>query len=143
MKSGDALPEMESEAPLVSFVTPFYNTAAYLEECITSVLRQTYRNWEYVLVNNCSTDSSAEIADRYAKQYPGRIRLQHNTAFLSQVQDYNAALRAVSPESKYCKVVQRMTGCFQIVSRVWWKSLKHTRTLVLSLHTNSKVMRSG
>lgn len=106
MGSNGVRPEMASSAPLVSVLTPFYNTDAYLEECITSVLRQTYTNWEYVLVNNCSTDRSAEIADRYVRQYPGRIRLQHNTAFLSQVQNYNAALRAISPESKYCKIVQ-------------------------------------
>lgn len=93
-------------APLVSVVTPFYNTAAFLEECIQSVLRQTYANWEYVLVNNCSTDGSAEIAKRYAEQYPNKIRVHHNTEFLSQVQNYNAALHLISPQSKYCKVVQ-------------------------------------
>lgn len=95
-----------SDAPLVSVVTPFYNTEAYLEECIASVLRQTYENWEYILVNNCSTDKSADIAERYARQHPEKIRLQHNTIFLSQVQNYNAALHAMSPASKYCKVVQ-------------------------------------
>ncbi len=105
-ESGDVLPEMGFVAPVVSFVTPFYNTENYLEECIASVLRQTYTKWEYVLVNNRSTDKSVEIADRYARQYPGRIRLLHNKEFLSQVQNYNAALRTISPESKYCKVVQ-------------------------------------
>ena len=106
MGSNDIRPEIASSTPLVSILTPFYNTDAYLEECITSVLRQSYTNWKYVLVNNCSTDKSVEIADRYARQYPGRIRLQHNTEFLSQVQNYNAALRTISRESKYCKVVQ-------------------------------------
>ncbi|MGA9789087.1 MAG: glycosyltransferase family 2 protein [Terriglobales bacterium] len=98
--------DMASNAPLVTVVTPLYNTDAYLEVCIRSVLCQTYDNWEYVLVDNCSTDRSAEVAGRYANQYPGKIRLQHNTAFLSQVQNYNTALRAISPVSKYCKVVQ-------------------------------------
>lgn len=97
---------MESSTPLVSVVTPFYNTDAYLEECIASVVGQTYTNWEYVLLNNCSTDNSVEIAERYARQYPGKIRLEHNSAFLSQVQNYNAALRLISLGSKYCKVVQ-------------------------------------
>ena len=54
---------MESQ-PLVSVVTPFYNTADYLGECIESVLRQTYENWGYVLVDNCSTDGLSEIAER-------------------------------------------------------------------------------
>jgi glycosyltransferase involved in cell wall biosynthesis len=106
MGSNDVQPEIGSNTPLVSILTPFYNTEAYLEECIASVLRQTYTNWKYILVNNCSTDKSVEIADRYASKYPDRIRLQHNTEFLSQVQNYNSALRAICCESKYCKVVQ-------------------------------------
>jgi len=51
-----------SHEPLVSVVTPFYNTQAFLPECIESVLRQSYENWEYLLVDNCSTDGSGEIA---------------------------------------------------------------------------------
>jgi len=97
---------MDAKRPLVSVVTPFYNTADYLSECIESVLRQTYDNWNYVLVNNRSTDKSAEIAEHYVKLYPERFRLEHNADFLSQVQNYNRALRLISPESKYCKLVQ-------------------------------------
>jgi glycosyltransferase involved in cell wall biosynthesis len=97
---------MDAKTPFVCVVTPFYNTEKYLSECIESVLRQTYTNWEYVLLNNCSTDGSAQIAEHYVKLYPDRIRLEHNSDFLSQVQNYNQALRFVSPRSKYCKVVQ-------------------------------------
>lgn len=91
--------------PLVSVVTPFYNTEQYLAECIESVLAQTYQNWEYILVNNCSTDKSAEIARKYAET-DERIRLINNNRILSQVQNYNLALRQISQESKYCKIVQ-------------------------------------
>jgi glycosyltransferase involved in cell wall biosynthesis len=97
---------MTSNAPFVSVVTPFYNTEAYLEECITSVIRQTYTNWEYILVNNCSTDRSAEIAEHYAAQYPEKIRLHHNSTLLTQIENYNHALRLISVESEYCKFVQ-------------------------------------
>jgi glycosyltransferase involved in cell wall biosynthesis len=93
-------------APFVSVVTPFYNTRDYLAECIESVLRQTYQNWEYILVNNCSTDGSAEIAQRYASRFPHKIRVVHTPSFLSQVQNYNFALTCISPDSKYCKMVQ-------------------------------------
>jgi glycosyltransferase involved in cell wall biosynthesis len=93
-------------APFVSIVTPFYNTREFLPECIESVLRQTYEHWEYVLVDNCSTDGSTEIAAEYACRYPGRIRLIHTESFLSQVQNYNFALSCISPESEYCKMVQ-------------------------------------
>lgn len=97
---------MDSKAPLVSVITPFYNTEDYLAECIESVLRQTYGNWEYILVNNCSTDRSAQVAEHYVRLHPDKLRLVHCTEFLSQVQNYNRALRFVSPNSTYCKFVQ-------------------------------------
>jgi glycosyltransferase involved in cell wall biosynthesis len=90
--------------PLVSVVTPVYNTEKYLAECIESVLAQTYENWEYVIVNNCSTDRSLEIAQHYAQQ-DARIRIHDNAKFLNQMQNWNHAMRQISPESKYCKVV--------------------------------------
>jgi glycosyltransferase involved in cell wall biosynthesis len=92
--------------PLVSIVTPFYNTREFLAECIESVLRQTYRNWEYILVNNGSTDGSSEIAAHYASLCKDRIRVIRTESFLSQVQNYNFALTCISPNSKYCKMVQ-------------------------------------
>ncbi len=91
--------------PFVSVVTPFYNTARYLAECIESVLGQSYDNWEYVLLDNCSTDGSHEIAEQYATKDP-RIRLFRNTTLLPQVQNYNMALSYISTRSDYCKVVQ-------------------------------------
>ena len=90
--------------PLVSVVTPVYNAEPYLAECIESVLAQTHENWEYVIVNNCSTDRSLEIAQRYAQQ-DARIRIHNNEEFLKQFQNWNHAMRQISPASKYCKVV--------------------------------------
>ncbi|MCR4405507.1 MAG: glycosyltransferase [Anaerolineae bacterium] len=90
--------------PLVSVVTPVYNAEPYLAECIESVLAQTYRNWEYIIVNNRSTDRSLEIAEHYARQ-DARIRVHNNREFLKQFQNWNHAMRQISPASKYCKVV--------------------------------------
>lgn len=97
-------PSCESE-PFVSVVTPFYNAADYLEECIRSVLDQTYCNFEYVLLDNCSTDRSYEIARKHADA-DARIRLIRATEFLGQVPNYNRAIDAVSKESRYFKIVQ-------------------------------------
>ena len=66
--------------PLVSVVTPVYNGAAHLAECIESVQRQTYQNWDYTIVDNCSTDESAIIARRYAAK-DQRIRIVENEVF--------------------------------------------------------------
>ncbi|MDL1980226.1 MAG: glycosyltransferase [Deltaproteobacteria bacterium] len=90
--------------PLVSVVTPLYNTEKYLPECIESVLAQTYENWEYLIVNNCSTDRSLEMVQHYAQKNT-RIRIHNNTEFLNQMQNWNHAMRQISPKSKYCKVV--------------------------------------
>jgi len=90
--------------PFVSVVTPVYNGEKYLAECIESVLAQTYSNWEYIIVNNCSTDHSLEIAERYAAKDP-RIKVMTNELLLKALANFNTMLRHISPESKYCKIV--------------------------------------
>ena len=91
--------------PLVSVLTPVYNGERFLAECIESVLAQTYENWEYIIVNNCSTDRSLEIAQSYAKQ-DTRIQIKNNQQFVNARKNHNIAFRLISPKSKYCKVVQ-------------------------------------
>ena len=91
--------------PLVSILTPVYNGEKYLEECIESVLAQTYQNWEYLIVNNCSKDRTLEIAQHYADK-DRRIQIFRNDEFVGAVKNHNIALSKISPESKYCKIVQ-------------------------------------
>lgn len=55
---------------LVSIIIPVYNTAEYLAPCLESLIAQTYRNIEIVLVNDGSTDSSLAICESYASRYP-------------------------------------------------------------------------
>jgi glycosyltransferase involved in cell wall biosynthesis len=90
--------------PLVSVLTPVYNGEKYLAECIESVLAQTYQNWEYVIVNNCSTDRTLEIAADYAKR-DKRIRIHNNKTFVGCDANGNIAFQQIASESKYCKVV--------------------------------------
>ena len=71
--------KLESQ-PFISVVTPVYNCDKYLSECIESVLAQTYQNWEYLIVNNCSKDRTLEIALSYAEK-DKRISIQNNTNF--------------------------------------------------------------
>jgi len=102
--SSEQLNPATQQQPLVSVITPFYDTGQYIAECIESVLAQTYSHWEYILVNNQSTDSSRSIAERYARE-DNRIRLLDTPNFLSQGENFNAALHHISPESRYCQVL--------------------------------------
>lgn len=59
-----------------SIIIPVFNSNRRLEECIESILSQTYQDWELILVNDGSTDGSGEICDRYAVS-DSRIRVFH------------------------------------------------------------------
>lgn len=61
---------------LVSVIIPAFNVADYIERCVESVLNQTYRNLDIILVNDGSTDGSSAICDAIARR-DGRVRVIH------------------------------------------------------------------
>lgn len=65
--------------PTVSVVIPFYREGKLLEEAIQSVLTQTFRDFEIILVDNNATSETREIAQSFAKSHPSIIRLIHET----------------------------------------------------------------
>lgn len=58
---------------LVSILVPIYNVENFIEKCSVSLFEQTYKNIEYVFVNDCSPDRSIEVLEKVAKNYPNRI----------------------------------------------------------------------
>lgn len=94
----------QNERALVSILTPVCNGEKYIAECIESVLSQTYGTWEYIVVNNCSTDGTLKIAESYANK-DNRIRIHNNEKPVGMIENHNIAFRLLSPRSKYCKVV--------------------------------------
>lgn len=91
--------------PFVSILTPVFNGATYLRPCLDSVLHQTYQDWEYVIVDNCSTDETADILREYAGQ-DSRIRIVTNRSFVGIIENHNIAFAQVNPKADYCKMVQ-------------------------------------
>ena len=93
------------DGPLVSVVTPVYNGEDTLAACVESVLAQTYTHFEYVIVDNASTDRTAEIAAAYAAR-DSRIRVVRNASLVTAMANHEIGFRQMAPESRYCKVVQ-------------------------------------
>jgi glycosyltransferase involved in cell wall biosynthesis len=93
---------MQYPPPMISVLTPVYNGERYLAECIESVRAQTCTDWEYIIVDNCSKDGSAELAERYAAT-DKRIRVVRCTEFVNVHRNFSRSARLTHPGSKYCK----------------------------------------
>lgn len=66
-----------SDLSVFTILTPVYNVEKFLPACIESVLNQTFTDWELVLVDDGSTDTSGKICDEYAAKYPDKIHVFH------------------------------------------------------------------
>lgn len=73
-------------SPLISVGIPVFNGENYIRECLDSVLRQTERNFELIVVDNCSTDSTLEILSSY---HDSRLRVVRNSSNLGSTYNYN------------------------------------------------------
>lgn len=63
------------EMPAVSVIIPLYNREKYISECLDSLLAQTFKNFEVIVVDDCSTDSSVAVVESYRKKFGGRLKL--------------------------------------------------------------------
>ena len=70
------------EIPYVSVIVPMYNAEKYIGELLDSLLEQTLKNFEVIIVDDCSTDNSCAVAESYKPKFEGRLtlmRLQDNS----------------------------------------------------------------
>ncbi|MEM7099869.1 MAG: glycosyltransferase family 2 protein [Pseudomonadota bacterium] len=95
---------MSQTEPLVSIVTPVYNGAAFIRDCIDSVLAQKYQNWDYLIQDNCSTDGTAEILEEYRDVDP-RIRIVRNPELVPANTNWNLAFSKISADSHYAQML--------------------------------------
>ena len=66
----------------ISIIVPIYNVAPHIERCVRSLMEQTFKNIEYIFVNDCTPDNSIEILQSVIKDYPERegfIKIIHNS----------------------------------------------------------------
>lgn len=84
--------------PKISVIVPVYNTATLLARCIDSLLDQSLKEIEIILVNDASTDNSLEILQQYESKYPGIIRVINSTVNMRQGGARNLGIGAASGE---------------------------------------------
>ena len=77
---------------MISVIMPVYNGEKYLKQSIESVIQQTYKDWELIIVNDCSTDNSRNIMQSYADT-DSRIRIVDNGSNLKLPRSLNAGFR--------------------------------------------------
>ena len=82
---------------MISVVMPVYNGEKYLKQSIESVIWQSYKDWELIIVNDCSTDSSRDIMQSYA-DIDSRIRIVDNSSNLKLPMSLNAGFREARGE---------------------------------------------
>jgi glycosyltransferase involved in cell wall biosynthesis len=89
----------------VSVLTPVYNGEQYLASCVEGVLAQTHKNFALTIVDNRSTDSTPDIAERFARN-DSRVRHVRHEEFVDVTENHNRAFRAVDSESAFVKIAQ-------------------------------------
>lgn len=67
---------MNLETPKISIIVPVYNAEKYIDRCLQSIIHQSFKDWELIIINDGSTDKSSEICEHFAKQ-DKRIRVFH------------------------------------------------------------------
>jgi len=92
----------QDTATLVSIIMPAYNAGRFIRKAITSVVEQTYQNWQLIIVNDCSTDNTVEVAQQFVAQdsriqliqqaHNGGVAKARNTALEQAQGDYIAFL---------------------------------------------------
>ena len=88
--------------PLVSIVSPVYNGEKYFRNCIQAVLNQSYNNYEYVILDNASTDGTLSIIEEFSSS-DKRIKVYRNPATLKIIDNWNESLKYISADSKWVK----------------------------------------
>lgn len=99
-KKGNNMSEEKNQQPQVAIVIPLYNDAEFLRNCLDSILAQTVPFWEAIMVNDCSTDDSVDIAAEYCAK-DSRFRLYYNDVNSSAWVCRAKGILATQPSVKY------------------------------------------
>lgn len=115
--------------PEISVIMSVYNGETYLEEAIESVRSQTFKNWELVVINDCSTDSTAEILAGFASK-DERIKVHTNEVNLKLPASLNKAISL--SEGKYIARMDADDICLPERFEKQYKFMEENQDIALS-----------
>ena len=95
---------MNNNYPFITVFTPNFNKDRFISETIESIINQNYSNFEYIIIDDCSTDNSWQIIQKYAK-IDKRIIAYRNKKNLGIVKTRNKGFKYSSTESKYFAII--------------------------------------
>ena len=116
--------------PLISIIIPVYNVEQYLHRCVDSVLNQTYKNLEIILVNDGSPDNCPFICDEYAKKDKRIIVVHKENGGLSSAR--NAGLEIVQGE--YISFIDSDDWIHENYNEILYKNLHEKLKLIYTCY---------
>ena len=115
--------------PEISVIMSVYNGETYLKEAIQSVINQTFKNWELIIINDCSTDSTAEILAEFASR-DERVKVHPNEVNLKLPTSLNKAISLCS--GKYIARMDADDICLPERLEKQYKFMEENRDVALS-----------
>ena len=115
--------------PEISVIMSVYNGETYLKEAIESVINQTFKNWEFVIINDCSTDSTNEILAEFALM-DERIKVYTNEVNLKLPTSLNKAISLSS--GKYIARMDADDICLPDRFEKQFKFMEENKNVALS-----------
>ena len=88
--------------PLISVCTPVYNGEKFLDVCIKGVLAQRYQNFEYIIVDNASTDRTPEIIAKFSSK-DSRVKVFRNDSMVNVIDNFRKCVEHCSDEARWIK----------------------------------------
>lgn len=121
-----------SNRPLVSAIIIFRNEERFIQEAINSVFSQTYDHWELLLVDDGSSDQSSELAQRYAAQYPEKVRYLEHPGHENRGMSASRNLGVRSARGKYLSYLDG--------DDVWLPKKLKEQVAILEMHSEADMV---
>ncbi len=110
------------DQPLVSIILPVYNAQNHLARCIGSILNQTYKNIELIILNDGSKDHSLPVCEAFRAKDSRIVLVDKENSGVSDTRNLGLKLAGASMSSSWTA----MTTSTRISPSIWWKPPRRT-----------------